>query len=538
MIVCSYTKTAAKHIVQQGIAIPNDNSGTLHSMCYRILGYPKLTQNHMHDFNAFVPLFNLSLGSKKANVDDPFDDIGNETTEGDRLLQELTISRAKMIPYKSYSKDLKSFADKWDEWKKESQLLDFTDLIELCLNDVDEHPLKPWVGIADESQDFTLLQISLLRKWFSGKDQVLMLAGDPDQNLYTFAGTSSKSFLEPRIASRHITFLDQSYRVPIAIHKVADKLIKQNKYRFTEEYKPTDKEGAVNISNCSSKEPYEFMPQIKRHIDNGESTMILASCSYMLSNFITELKENGIPFCNPYRTRRRDWNQLVRGVKTKTILDRFLSFLCPDFSFPPMWNYKQLSMFVDVLQSKGVLINGAKTNLQNLANNKLAVHYLEDKLSEKIENKQADIFADAPDTFSNDVIQNYYNLLLDFFIPENASKLTNMIQSGNIDAEWFSKNALASKFRLLEYPLSVYHKSGLDALTSKPLVITGTIHSVKGGEADHVILLPDLSLAGYERYEDKDGRAEVIRMFYVGLTRAKDTVTITQPCNTQYADLI
>src|ERR1039458_4814608 len=55
------------------------------------------------------------------------------------------------------------------------------------------------------------------------------------------------------------------------------------------------------------------------------------------------------------------------------------------------------------------------------------------------------------------------------------------------------------------------------------------IHSVKGGEADVVFLFPDVSPAGDAAYQ-KHGpqRDSVIRLFYVGMTRARHTLYICQ----------
>jgi ATP-dependent exoDNAse (exonuclease V) beta subunit len=50
------------------------------------------------------------------------------------------------------------------------------------------------------------------------------------------------------------------------------------------------------------------------------------------------------------------------------------------------------------------------------------------------------------------------------------------------------------------------------------------VHSVKGGEAAAVILYPDLSRAAMMEYQkDPDS---VIRTFYVGMTRARESLYI------------
>ncbi len=63
-----------------------------------------------------------------------------------------------------------------------------------------------------------------------------------------------------------------------------------------------------------------------------------------------------------------------------------------------------------------------------------------------------------------------------------------------------------------------------------PQVMIGTIHSVKGGQADVVYLFPDLSQAGDAQYNRGGAsRDSVIRQFYVGATRAREKLYLCQP---------
>lgn len=63
-------------------------------------------------------------------------------------------------------------------------------------------------------------------------------------------------------------------------------------------------------------------------------------------------------------------------------------------------------------------------------------------------------------------------------------------------------------------------------------IVVSTIHRVKGGEADHVIILPDLSKAE-QNYYDIDPEPEH-RIFYTAITRAKKAVYILQPVSPRY----
>jgi superfamily I DNA/RNA helicase len=91
----------------------------------------------------------------------------------------------------------------------------------------------------------------------------------------------------------------------------------------------------------------------------------------------------------------------------------------------------------------------------------------------------------------------------------------------------------------IQFPADIAAAHGPQALLEKPQVTVGTIHSVKGGEADVVILFPDLSQAGdaaYQRYGPP--RDAVIRMFYVGITRAREALYLADRASTMAAHLI
>ena len=66
-----------------------------------------------------------------------------------------------------------------------------------------------------------------------------------------------------------------------------------------------------------------------------------------------------------------------------------------------------------------------------------------------------------------------------------------------------------------------------EKLNQEPRILLSTIHGVKGGEADNVVLLTDLSnntQKSYDRYPDDENR-----LFYVGATRTKDHLHIVKP---------
>jgi hypothetical protein len=63
-----------------------------------------------------------------------------------------------------------------------------------------------------------------------------------------------------------------------------------------------------------------------------------------------------------------------------------------------------------------------------------------------------------------------------------------------------------------------------------PKIVVGTIHSVKGGQADVVYLFPNLSRADDEQYQRVGAPGEAVgRLFCSGVTLARETLYICQP---------
>ena len=60
-----------------------------------------------------------------------------------------------------------------------------------------------------------------------------------------------------------------------------------------------------------------------------------------------------------------------------------------------------------------------------------------------------------------------------------------------------------------------------------PRIKISTIHSMKGGEADNIVVIPDLSYAAHKEYEKNPATEH--RVFYVAVTRAKKSLHVMYP---------
>jgi len=493
IIVTSFTKAAAVEVAGRDLPIPDENIGTLHALCYRALGRPTIAETRISEWNERASGDNRLTGGK-IDLDEPATEAVFGSW-GDEMLNAYNVLRARMIPRERWPETVLRWADEWEEWKAEGAYVDFGDMIRLGYEEMDEAPGNPKVIFADEVQDMNVLELALLRKW-GERCQTFVLVGDEDQSIYKFRGVQSDAFLDPVLSAENQRTLSQSYRVPRAVYDVSQRWIRRVRRRQKKDYQPRDVDGNVTYGvGFRWRDPNDLIQAILADIEREKRIMLLASCSYMLKPTIKLLREQGIPFWNPYRRKRGDWNPLRYVNKGVSSCDRLMAFLRPDSDVwgpaARSWTYSDVRDFVKVLRSDCGLKRGAKKKLDDLP----ADH----------RHKEANLV----------------------WLLENVFEERAMDRAFELDVQWFEDSLLKSKRRVMEFPLRVYESQGGKGLTDAPKLIIGTIHSVKGGEADAVYLFPDLSKAGWGEWAETDPDA-VVRQFYVGMTRAKETLTICQ----------
>ena len=498
VLVSSFTRTAARELVGRNLPLSDDQIGTLHAHCYRALDRPKLVSSTLlKDWNAEHPT--RAFGGIGTDVDDPyanFETSGKQ--DGDTLLEELNRLRGLMVPEAAWPLRVQSFAQEWADFKSNTFSMDFTDLIATCVTDRLPIPHDAAVFFLDEVQDFSPLELSLGRAW-GEQCEALYLAGDDDQCLYSFKGATPDAFLSPALPDEQVTVLGQSYRVPRAVYEAAVRWVSQIAVRKAKTYEPRPVDGIVDSLPLTYTYPGAVKEKLDEWIDQGKTVAFLASCSFFLDPLKKALREWGVPFHNPYRVSRGDWNPLggaKRDMKVTLASDRVLAFRKP-VQAAGWWTYGDLWRWVTVLEADGLFRHGAKTEIRRKAEAK----------------ETATLLADAAD------LESW------FVDPDAADKAT----AG--DLGWLKSKLLTAHQRPMEYACNVLETRGAAALTQAPQVILGTIHSVKGGEADVVVLFPDLSPAGYREWSSPgDAQDSVRRMFYVGMTRAKEALYWAQPC--------
>ncbi len=504
VLVTSFTKAAATELAMRDLPIPKDRVGTLHAHCYRALAHPEIAESRVAEWNKEHPGLRLSPNSSDVDEMEPEFTIH---THGDELYGKLQILRASMTPQEQWPATVCSFAIAWEGWKTSRRLMDFTDLLEVGLRDLVVAPGHPQVIFVDEAQDLSRLQLALVRQWGRQADH-LLLAGDDDQAILTFAGSDPEALLDRSSQAffRHV--LSQSYRVPRAIHALSQMWIDQLTAREPKEYKPRDYDGEIRLFHKGTyKCPTAVVDDAERYLAQGKRVMFLGTCSYMLEPLKRTLRQRGLPFFNPYRRKRLDWNPLDQPKSGASPAGRLLAYVKPrSESLSEPWLGEDLRRWAGWLRGDGILREGAVELIARLGPSEAVTIELLDQV----------------------------------FEPASLEQLAVAVSEKPLDecVKWWLDSLAAKKRKQADYAARVVVRRGLDALVDPPLIVIGTGHSVKGGESDVVYVFPDLSTSGMRQWEGRRrDRDAVIRLAYVMITRARETLVICEPAGAHHMPL-
>lgn len=497
----SFTRAASTELASRVQGFPQDRIGTLHSHGFRAIGCPQVITakaltlwNEQHPGLALPAALYDREGRSEA---DPFDDSDffDDDTPEKRHSQYQTL-RNRLVPREAWPDSVRFFADRWEAWKADVDLIDFTDMIDLALQQTDYAPGLPAIGFFDEVQDFTPLELALVRHWGSAMEQIV-LAGDDDQMIYGFKGASVDAFLDEGIEPASVKVLSQSYRVPRAVHRAATRWITQVKRRQDKPYQPRDEEGIAHaLWDLEIDDGDRVVRVIEDRLERGMSVMVMADAARMLKGVIAALRAAGLPYHNPFASQRGDWNPLG-AMKATSSAGRLvaLSRISPDIwgSEWRRWTAAEVALWSDPLRADGVFERGGKSRAARLDDD----YRLADL---------AACFAGGDDE----------GRALD--------------RCGSVDLDWYGRHLTKEYASRMRFPMAVAKKRGVRTLAEVPRVLVGTIHSFKGAEADCVILAPDLSYFHQQDLDDGGDDADnVVRLFYVAMTRARHELIITAP---------
>ncbi len=536
-LIASFTNTAAHEIGSRGLGLAKGYCGTLHSHAYRVCGHPAvaLDTKIIEDWNDSAPgdwkISAASKGGALASTDKVTPGARATTPDqaqtGDELLAALDLLRARATPPAEWPSNVRAFAKRWTAWKDSIEAYDFSDMIVQAYHrarDGEGPPGKPKRFILDEAQDCTPIEIALAMVWAEHVDTTVF-AFDDDQAINQWRGGDPARLLDlvdgpaPGDMTVSTEVLAQSYRVPPAVHALAQRWIATCSRRYAKEYRPRAADAQRGDRTEADAHGYAYrvgydladprlLDAVEADLADGETPMVLATCGYMLLPLIRGLRDRGIPFHNPFRPSDGQWNPLGTEGNGVATAERVYSYLVADRTAMGedfrRWTGEDMSKWVELVSTpRAGMVRGAGKIVDGLPRGEVPWDLVSSLWK-----------PGPPDEHGQ---------------PTASDDLARAVAP---DLEWFAANLVPSNVGKATYPIQVARTRGPGALRpGAPRVVLGTVHSVKGATASKVYLSPDLSAAGMRQWTSPDPllRDQIIRLFYVGATRAFRSLMLLAP---------
>jgi len=423
---------------------------TLHAFGKRQMGLTKSEVMDKRDYAEFSDKYGVDL--RKISVD--WEDNGAVSTDN-KFLRDINKSKMQCMELQEYyNKSNLDYA--WEEllwafrsledYKQTYSKFDFTDMLTQYVAFGPTPALD--VVIVDEAQDLTKLQWNMCEKIWQNAKRVY-ISGDDDQAIFRWAGADIEHLITMQ---GNVSVLNQSYRCPVEVHKVAHDIVTRINQRRNKEWNPRDVEGEVRFHAYPGG------------VDMAKGNWLaLATCGYMLGELEEDLRYQGLPYTiNGKSPIKQD---SIKAVSAWNRLNEHEQI-----------SYNDVSAIYANLKS-GVGVQRGYKGLKTLEEGQ--VYDVESLTS--------------------------HHGLLNAGIPWDVA---------------FNTIGEADK----SYIMSLEKHGGLGV---EPKINLSTIHMAKGGECDNVMLMTDLSRANKEEMEiDSD---DTNRVFYVGATRAKQSLHIINP---------
>src|ERR1700719_362213 len=519
---------------------------TFHSLCARLLRREAANAGLPRDFAIYddddqVAAVKLAMATLE---------IDDDALTPRNVLSRISYAKnhgqsAEKMRSEAIDKDARRVADIFAAYEKllhQSNALDFDDLLLRTVKLLRDSPAvrEKWQTRfqyihVDEYQDTNRVQYELLRLLTSPKQNVCVV-GDEDQSIYRWRGADVSilmSFSRDYPAARIIK-LERNYRSTQQILDAAGAVVANNPERLGKSLSAENGTGA-NLRYFEGRDAHaeaEFIAGELERILNEDSSQTCA-VEYR-TNFQSRAFEEvfrrrglryklvgGFSFYNRAEVKDalayvrlamhpeddisllRVLNVPPRGIG-KTTLDSLRELARVDGT--PLWT--AIEKFVSAATA-GRAVTPLRSFQELIA-----------KLQESLAKKE-------PAEFLRSILEEsgYLDMLKDRNTPEDVARLENLEELTRAVAESMEAGETFTDF--LDAASLV---SDADSFEGKPGVTLITLHSTKGLEFDHVFLTGmEEGICPHGRSLDEEkGIEEERRLVYVGMTRARTSLTLTR----------
>ena len=555
ILAITFTNKAAKEMKERVNdlvgQVANDMwLGTFHSVCVRILKREIELVGYGKDFNIFDEIDKekvIKEVMKKLNIDDKIYPVGlikSEISKAKEVMKD-EVAYAKSVFGDFRREEIAKIYTMYQTTLRTNNAIDFDDIIMLTVKMFLENPdrlayyqSKFNYILVDEYQDTNKTQF-LLIKLLSENSGNICVVGDESQSIYGFRGADISNILnfETEFPNAKIVKLEENYRSTKNILNAANGVIKNNKSKIDKALW-TQKDEGEKINYKTLNNEYEEVEFVVDKIDE-----VCRKNSEKYSNFAVLFRTNaqarvleevfmksgtpykligGIKFYSRKEIKdlicylkliqnqndnialKRIINEPKRGIGD-TALDR-LDLLATE---------KDISIF-ELIQDDSNL-----TGIRSAGNIMMFRDLMNSLIKQKNNIKNSELMRNILKD------SGYEDMLNSEGTKETEIRFENLMEFIGVAIEFENENVDNT---LADFLDSIALVSDVDKLDETAEAVTlMTMHSAKGLEFNNVFLvgMEEGLFPSRRSIEEDEGVEEERRLCYVGITRAREQLYIT-----------
>ncbi len=566
ILAITFTNKAANEMKTRAAALIGDSArqvwlSTFHSFCARILrmdiettGFRNrsfviydvsdartLIRDIIKDFKLDDTIFNPAIVQGKISS------VKNNLEDAKKFFNEVMQDEDS----KAYDQKVAQIYQIYEQRMIENNAVDFDDLLLLAVRMLSQFPdirqkyqNKFQYVLVDEYQDTNKAQDRLIML-LGGQHHNIFVVGDDQQSIYKFRGADITNILsfEKRFPHTRVIKLEQNYRSTNCILKVANEVIKHNQGNVKKKLWTENEEG-IRPTLYQANDEYDEANYIISNINHLKREeyakysdfAILYRTNAQSRAFEDVLMREGIPY------RVVGGQKFYERKEIKDILAylRLVHNPSDNVSLKRIINEPKRGIGKTTLDTIEQLSNEGNTSMFEIVNHieQFGLTRAQAGLrefAEFVKRMQSD--TSSIETLTNRILKEsgYLQMLEADKSTESESRIENLGEFLNVVIEYENEEADSSLGSFLENIALVTDLDNVDEEQDSVLLMT--LHTAKGLEFPKVFLvgMEDGLFPSYRSIGEASEEEEERRLFYVGITRAKEHLFLTcARCRTMF----
>lgn len=443
-------------------------------------------------------------------------------------IKNMMLSDKQIMEYEAEIPKLSAMYNDYQKYLSDNTLMDFDDQMvfayDILMSDsslLSEYRNRYKYLSVDEAQDTSKIQHAIIKLLAEGNN--IFMVGDEDQSIYGFRGAYPRALLNFRCDYKnpYILSMDKNYRSTAQIVDKAQTFISKNKGRYEKNMTAERGEGSeVKLIEVSTmEEQYNYLLDVAKNA--ASETAFLYRDNESAVVLIDLLTRNNIPF----RHRKAEMNFF--GNKVVKDIIAYLSLALDEFDWKSLEQIFNKGIIYLKEKQRAFAINGCKYRHISVYDSlEKQMDYVEPKYkyrASNFRNLMTEIIKKPTyEAIKTLMSAGYESYLKEACLDINKVRILHMLAKQEPDIKKF-----LSRLKELE---KIMQQECYTRQSNK--VILSTIHTSKGLEYDTVYMVdvydgrfPSSRPNVFSRSKDNaDPEQEERRLFYVGITRAKNNL--------------